>query len=204
MHLYISTKSEPYNVQRSLLLNASNDFERHITKGRSGKSDLRLKEVDEGTIELFLYWLFNEGRFPLPPEPEWYDDKPREDTRETLSTYVRLWLFGWKYRLSPMQNAIMHHLHYWANTLEVHPSFEIIRLAYEKTEPEQYSPIREFMMDRIACGLKARIYPASKIGELGKFHGFTEDLAVAFSYQMYAQEDAEVALGPYIDYLMED
>ena len=83
-------KHESYKVQRSLLLKASEWFEKALTPAFQEGTDLvlRFPETNSDVVKLFLQWLF-QGRLPTKEE-----EGVEDDDLEHHELLMDLWVFA--------------------------------------------------------------------------------------------------------------
>lgn len=144
----VGEDEKTYKMPRSVLYNASQWFRAALdpSKFLEGQSNiLKFPEVDTGTFDRFVLWLYGTERDRTPDEDYWTSDPLDADFMAT-----NLWTFAHTYTMPALQNFAMHIL--WPNIKEEGcMAYDSIREAFEKT-PEG-SELRKVSMRAIHMSL---------------------------------------------------
>ncbi|GAB7358178.1 hypothetical protein MBLNU230_g0332t1 [Neophaeotheca triangularis] len=180
----VGEDEKTYKMPRSVLYNASPWFRAALdpSKFLEGQSNiLKFPEVDTGTFDRFVVWLYGTERDRTPEDDYWTPDPYKPYDCQSMAT--NLWIFAHTYIMPALQNFAMRIL--WLNIEEErYMDVGLIRKAFEKT-PEgselRKASVRAIHMSLVDDGVDEGMVAE----EVKDFPGFVREMLAYIATHSY-------------------
>ncbi|KAK4978166.1 hypothetical protein LTR42_002543 [Elasticomyces elasticus] len=138
-------------------------------EGAEGK--ITLPEDNAAAFGVFQFWLYhNELHF----EHISYDEDPKTDLGRELEYCVASWIFGHKYGVTRLQNAVMARICDILKTKELLLSLESVTACYAQTLPG--SPLRRMAAEALVFQMSEKKIDIGNSERVSKHGGFLADV----------------------------